>query len=280
METNIRYRIRSGQIEIDGTVYIIDRDFSQSILFLRIDKAETGYEAMLSVKSDDDSSLPLFREMAQLTISDELFSQISQFQTIRRGSDTLLRLRGLDTQSSESWETVLIGALHQTFFSGDIGTVCRDFMGFLQKGKINELLLVISSDEETIQNLPWEMVLPKLSPNAYGLPKNTFGLVRSQEKNLEQFDRQGPTVETAPLKMLFIPALPENMPERSKRLEIEEEQRKIIQAVRQLEATGNQRPKLVMEILDCADLAEIKEALQKRSHDIVHISGHGPISTP
>lgn len=57
-------------------------------------------------------------------------------------------------------------------------------------------------------------------------------------------------------------------------MEIEQEQWKIIEAVRSLEATGDQEPKLVMEILDCANLEEIREAIQSRSHHIVHISGH------
>jgi hypothetical protein len=118
------------------------------------------------------------------------------------------------------------------------------------------------------------MVLPKLTVGrSDDLPKDSFGLIRSREKTLQQFKRQGPTAQQAPLKLLFIPALPENLPERSKLLEIE--QRKIIEAVRGLETTGNERPKLVMEILDSADLNEIEKALEARSRDIVHISGLG-----
>ncbi len=120
------------------------------------------------------------------------------------------------------------------------------------------------------------MVLPLLtSGGSNALPRDNFGLVRSREKTVQAFNRQGPTAEAAPIKLLFIPALPENLSERGKMLEIEEEQKKIIDAVRRLEATGNERPKLVMEILDCANLDEIKAALAARSHDIVHISGHG-----
>lgn len=74
--------------------------------------------------------------------------------------------------------------------------------------------------------------------------------------------------------MLFITALPENLSERDKLLEIEDEQRKLIEAVGKLEATGSP-PKIITEFLDNAALEEINAALSARRHDIVHLSGHG-----
>ena len=103
---------------------------------------------------------------------------------------------------------------------------------------------------------------------------NHFGLVRTLEKDLEQFDMQGKAPSAAPLKMLFVTALPENMGEENKMLEIEEEQKRLIDAIGSFEATGGQ-PKIVIEFLDTASLVEIGEALQKHQHDILHISGHG-----
>ena len=281
MQKNINYDTitAGGNVHIGDTIYVVERDFQSSILFLRIDKGASGYEAMLTVKTHDDTTLQLFRGTVQLGISDELFGYTDDFQQVRRSSDQTLR-RGLDTgsHSPETSETDLTEAIYQTFFpeDSDIGTVCRDFLDLLQRGKISELLLVISSADERIQNLPWEMVLPKLTVGrSDDLPKDNFGLIRSREETLESFKRQGPIAQQAPLKMLFIPALPENLPEHSKLLEIENEQRKIIEAVRGLETMGDQQPKLVMEILDSADLSEIEKALEARSHDIVHISGHG-----
>lgn len=75
--------------------------------------------------------------------------------------------------------------------------------------------------------------------------------------------------------MLFVTALPENLNEAAKKLEIEDEQRKLIDAVGALEATGDNHPKMVIEFLDVASLPEIKKALRQRQHDILHISGHG-----
>ncbi len=264
-----------GNIQIGDITYVIERDFSASILFLRIDKTDTGYEAMLSVKTPDEAALSLFQQQVQLPIFNELFAESAAFQNLRRQTDAGLR-GGLETRSlpPEAREASLTDALFQAFFTdgSKIGPVCREFMGWLQNGKISELLLVMSTDDEPIQNLPWEMVLPRLG---YGdaLPRDSFGLIRSREKTVETFRRQGPTASTAPLKLLFIPALPDNLSEKAKMLEIEDEQRKIIEAVSSLEVAN--QPKLVMEILDCANIDEIKEALTTRRHDIVHISGHG-----
>ncbi|WP_373515466.1 CHAT domain-containing protein, partial [Persicitalea sp.] len=265
-----------GDVHIGDKIYIVERDFPHSILFLRIEKAGEEYEAMLSVKGPDDASVPLLREKVRLPIDGDLFEQVEIFQDHRRGAGEALRLgRGLVT-TPQTLEISLPTAIYQSFFVGEIGLVCTDFLSLLQSGKIRDLLLVVSTEEEAVQNLPWEMVLPLLtSVGSNALPRDNFGLVRSREKTVQAFNRQGPTAEAAPIKLLFIPALPENLSERSKMLEIEEEQKKIIDAVRRLEATGNERPKLVMEILDCANLDEIKAALAARSHDIVHISGHG-----
>ncbi|MBK9488265.1 MAG: CHAT domain-containing protein [Haliscomenobacter sp.] len=98
--------------------------------------------------------------------------------------------------------------------------------------------------------------------------------MRTLEKDLPKFDMQGKAASAAPLKMLFVTALPENLNERSKLLEIEEEQKRLIDAIGSFEATGGE-PKIVIEFLDTASLAEISEALRKHQHDIVHISGHG-----
>lgn len=278
MQKNIIYDniTTDGEVRIGEKNYVVERDFSQSILFLRIEKGTVGFDAMLSVKSIVDGAVNLFRETLQLTIPERLINKTDSFQNFRRGMEGNRFRSGFETHSPENWETELADEIYNTFFSGDIGHVCRDFLELLQSGKVSELLLVISTEDEQVQNLPWEMVLPKLTPGEGDeLPRNNFGLIRSREKTLQRFVLQGPTSVAAPLKLLFIPALPENMDERNKLLEIEDEQRKIIEAVRALEVTGDQQPKLVMEILDCANLEEITEALEKRSHDIVHISGHG-----
>jgi hypothetical protein len=189
------------------------------------------------------------------------------------------RTESLNLESLCVEEKQLISLLFDTFFTGDILTVCRDFVELLEKRKIEELFLAISVDDTQIVNLPFEMVIPGFFPEKLGqirqsLAVNHFGLVRTLEKDLGQFDMQGKVPSAAPLKMLFVTALPENMGEENKMLEIEEEQKRLIDAIGSFEATGGQ-PKIVIEFLDTASLAEISEALQKHQHDILHISGHG-----
>ncbi len=287
-----------GNFHIGDVTYVVERDFRHSVLFLRIERGDLTtfeklsnldianlYTAQLSIKSHHEQSLasgtPLLREKISFNIPADLFRRSDDFQNLRRLTEgDNLRLAGFGNASPQDREEMLAADLHHAFFSGDIGTVCADFIRLLENRKIEELLLVVSSDDEAVRNLPWEMTLSLLFPSRMGEAKqhlmaNSFGLVRSTEPSLAAFQMQGDSLSDAPLKLLFITALPENLGERDKMLEIEHEQRKLIEAIGGLEATGDQRPKIVIEFLDNASLGEIDLALGKRSHDIVHISGHG-----
>ncbi len=263
-----------GDVRIGDNVYVVERDFSASILFLRLERTTEGqFGAMLSVKTTDSATVPLLRETISLIIPDNLFVQVADFQNLRRNPGSLTRRAGMEASLPEASEQALAQRLYQTFFSGVIGELCREFMGALQHRRISELLLVISANDERLKNLPWEILLPQLA-GAGGLPVDSFGLVRTHVTTLAEFSRQGPTLREAPLKMLFVPALPENMNEGAKQLQMEDELRRITKAIQALGGTM-QQPKLLIEVLDCAHLPEITEALAARQHDIVHISGHG-----
>ena len=280
-----------GNVHIGDIVYNIERDFkSGSILFLRLDKKdETRYEAHLSVKSkhSDKGTLATsgekWCEQIAVTIPPQLFETLNEFQTFRRGMDTQMRftrLRDMNPSSVFAFENQLAQLIFQTFFSGDIGKACTDFIQLLEEQRIEELLLAISADDAAIVNLPFEMVLPLLFPPKLGeakksLARNNFGLVRTTIPSLDAFDMHGNHATAAPLKMLFITALPENLEERGKMLQIEEEQTRLIRSIGALEATGDTKPQIVIEFLDNASLAELNKALHARQHDIVHISGHG-----
>jgi ABC-type dipeptide/oligopeptide/nickel transport system ATPase subunit len=277
-----------GDVHIGDIIYQPSEDFNHSILFLRIEPfSGNNYTAQLTLKSQHlgkkglaSTGVPLLFQPIQLNISSQLFEQVSDFQSVRRLSGVgFRRTESVTPESLRAEEEQLISLLFDTFFTGDILTVCRDFVGLLEKRKIEELLLAISVDDTTIVNLPFEMVIPRFFPEKLVLVRqsltvNHFGLVRTLEKDLDQFDMQGKAPSAAPLKMLFVTALPENMGEENKLLEIEEEQKRLIDAIGSFEATGGQ-PKIVIEFLDTASLAEISEALQKHQHDILHISGHG-----
>ena len=277
-----------GNVHIGDTYYSIERDFQSSVLFLQLAKQHDEYKAMLSIKAKEGKPAPLLVEALTLNIPQSLFDSINQFQEIRRGQDAPLRDIRLEFGNYDISENAISQRIFEAFFSGEIGKVCQDFMELLQNRKINQLLLVIATADEYLLSIPWEMVLPKLKGenNKADLPIDSFGLIRTRElsneplstagnKTIDNFNIQGPTKIVAPLKLLFIPALPESLSEEAKFLEIEKEQKNIIEAVRDLEASGDREPRLVMEIMDSANLEEITKALRSRSHDIVHISGHG-----
>jgi tetratricopeptide (TPR) repeat protein len=270
-------------ITINNINYTIAEHFNHSILFLRIENTEGGsYAVQLTLKSRhaDNVTLPLLREKIPINIDNQLFERVSAFQELRRTSPTTLR-DAVDRRPdlSNGNETVLSKILFDTFFTGDILTVCRDFVALLEKRKIEELLVAISADDPRVLNLPFEMLLPHFFPIKLGEEKRSlavarFGFVRTLEKDLTAFDMQGKPASGAPLKMLFVTALPENLDERAKMLEIEEEQKRLIEAIGSFEATGG-APKIVIEFLDTASLSDIKKAIAEHKHDILHISGHG-----
>ncbi|MFM9948513.1 MAG: tetratricopeptide repeat protein [Saprospiraceae bacterium] len=281
---NINYgNIHAGGNVHIGDVYLFHEGKAQpTLLFLHIEKAGEAYQANLSVKSGDSESVAqVLHEPVTLQIPATLFQQSDAFQSLRRSSENeILRHAGRESGGVQHREDALSAAIHQTFFSREIGVVCSDFIQLLEDRKIEELLLVVASDEATVRNLPWEMVLSLLFPPKMGEAKrhlmvNSFGFARTTQASLEKFQLRRDANADSPLKLLFITALPENLTEHGKMLEIEREQEKLIKAIGGLEATGDRRPKIVIEFLDNASLEEIDTALTARSHDILHISGHG-----
>lgn len=71
MQKNIVYGkiTAAGHVHIDDKIYVVEQDFSHSILFLRVEKGTSGYEAMLSVKSDNDVIINLLQETVEVRIS-------------------------------------------------------------------------------------------------------------------------------------------------------------------------------------------------------------------
>ncbi|MEZ0609665.1 tetratricopeptide repeat protein [Fibrella sp. WM1] len=272
--------IATGNVHIgDNITYTIQDRFhdSHSVLFLRLDPAEDGgYRAMLSAKNAQTGTIDHLEQPVTVDIPASLFQQAEAFQAMRRQIGGTTRFGTALSMAPEQAEATLADLLYETFFTGEIGTLTGQFITLLQQRKLTELLLVISTDDDALLQLPWEMLLPRLS-GIDALPPDGFGLIRSHLTTLDAFNAQGTTDRAAPLKVLFVSALPENMPEADKQLLLETELKELI-AVSQ-HPTNRLQPPLVVEILDCANLTELTEALQKRSHDIVHISGHGAYLT-
>lgn len=273
-----------GDVHIGDVIYNVEQDFSHAILFFRLEKSEetNTYNVNLSLKSKHKTrqGLDLLHQKIELNVEDKLFQQVNDFQQVRRSIDANFRRGGsANSQEMVQSEQSLSTYLFNTFFKDDILKVCSDFVALLEKRKIKELLLAISCDDNQVVNLPFELLIPhffseKLSQKRQSLAVNSFGFIRTLETDLSKFDMQGKMASAAPLKMLFVTALPENLDERAKMLEIEEEQMRLIDAIGSFEATGGE-PKIVIEFLDTASLSEITKALQEHQHDILHISGHG-----
>ncbi len=283
-----------GNIHVGDNYYTVEKDFEESILFLKIDAVEGAadhYEAQLFIKSPHKEHLAgageaLLKEKIQLSIPSQLWTQVQNFQTNRRGGSEIYRKFQFSSHGTpQAQENHLIQLLMTTFFSGDIGKICGDFIHLLQHQKINELLLVIASEAEEVRNLPWEMLVESLFPSSYtdkgsekkNLAKSNFGILRTVSASIQDFNLKADHTQSAPLKLLFVASLPENLSDGSKMLQIEDEQKKLIEAVGGLEV--GKKPKMVIEFLDNASLQEIDEALTERNHDIVHISGHGAYNT-
>lgn len=230
--------VRIGD-EINYITYNVERDFKAgSILFLRLDKKDgDAYQATLSVKSKHSAQGRLatsgetWCENIEVKIPAQLFDEVAAFQDFHRKIGGTVRVAGFEKMNPSSlidFENQLAHQIHQTFFAGEIGKACADFIRLLEEQRLEELLLVLSADEEAVVNLPFEMALPLLFPPKLGEAKkslalNKFGLVRTKIAALEAFNMAGDHATAAPLKMLFITALPENLDERGKMLQIEED---------------------------------------------------------
>jgi hypothetical protein len=282
-----QHNVNSGTITAGGNVQVGDTNNniyyvtlqqrfqdSHSLLFLRLDPAETGgYTARLSAKNAQTGTIDHYAAPVAVAIPEGLFGQVEAFQMARRSLGQALRVGPQTGLPAQQAEAALTNLLYDTFLAGEIGEAVGQFMALLQTGKLAELLLIVSTDDDALLQLPWELLLPRLGNVPGAMPPDTFGLIRSHFATLDTFAAQGKTDRNGPLKVLFVSALPENIPETAKQLLLENELKALI-AVSQ-NAANPAQPALVIEILDCASLAEMEQALDKRGHDIVHISGHG-----
>lgn len=299
MVQNSKNILYNSTLNVEGNAHIGDKyttivqlakaqtTFKHALLFLEIKKKTANtYRAQLTVKSPNwelstgyAQGLRLFAEEVTLDIPAHLFDRAKHFQTTRRFSGPNLKnYITAPPLPPKDEEALLANMLYDYFIKGDIKEVVDDFLQFLQERRINELLPVVMSEDVAIRQLPWEMIIAPcfqlLAPKIH-LANNQFGLIRTLAKSVEEFSLSTQQPTAAPIKFLFVTALPEDLSERGKMLEIEQEQKKLIDAIGDYEATGTQKPKIVIEFLDTASLKEIHTALTKREHHIVHISGHG-----
>jgi tetratricopeptide (TPR) repeat protein len=181
-------------------------------------------------------------------------------------------------QDLQKQQKKLASALQDTFFVGDIGKACHDFAQMLEKQRIEHLLFVISAGDETLFDFPFELTLPHFFPTALShvnalITQSRFGLVRTTLSDITKFNTQPLTVSAAPLKILFIAALPTaDLPDSEQLISAQHHLTEALAAIHKKHA-----PQILIEFLYPAALSEIEKALKTHQHHIVQLSAYAPI---
>jgi hypothetical protein len=94
------------------------------------------------------------------------------------------------------------------------------------------LTIIIESDDAGVQQLPWET----LCHPQYGFLGAGNGFTLLRRPSVEPAD--GPSLETGPLRVLLFTSLPDDLDADRERLDVEEVQIQILEALAPLEAEG------------------------------------------
>lgn len=251
------------------------KKLNETILFLKIDEGENEkYLAALEVKSEIDKN-PVIKTIVQnqtITVDQKLFQDLHRFAAYRRGRNHT-RKTGESVNLAEQiqLEKQVGIEIYNTFFHGDTGKIFEDFFSLLMRSKIKRLVLVIGSNIPAVLNIPFELMRKDMESEPFILANDSFLLTHTIEAGLTEFDIKGVEPLPPPLRLLFVSALPVDLPEDERFLELEREQELLIEAVGDMVS----EKKVMVEFLDIASLDEIEKSLSRGEHHIVHFSGHG-----
>lgn len=251
------------------------KKLNETILFLKIDEGENEkYLAALEVKSEIDKK-PVIKTIVQdqtITIHQKLFQDLHRFAAYRRGRPHTRKTGDSINLSEQIQLEKQVGIeIYNSFFHGDTGKIFEDFFSLLMRSKIKRLVLVIGSNIPAVLNIPFELMRKDMESEPFILANDSFLLTHTIEAGLTDFDIKGVEPLPPPLRLLFVSALPVDLPEDERFLELEKEQELLIEAVGGL-VSGK---KVMVEFLDIASLDEIEKSLSRGEHHIVHFSGHG-----
>jgi tetratricopeptide (TPR) repeat protein len=269
------------------------------IIFLRIEAIEekgekkTGrYSLRLEAKEDEinqkllrgvqgggflEKSPPGCRRQSnyaavEIDIDESLTRKLQDFAEFHRDPGSVKNIRIAENLAEQlEWEVALGIEIYQTFFPGIIGEAFEDCLNLLNQEKIDSLTLIIGSPVPWILDIPFEMMRKDRSSTPFSLCHEHFHLVHSIESGLSGFQKSAIEASAPPLKILFVSALPVDLPDEERLIELEREQELLISAVGELIS----RQKVVVEFLDIATLEEIEKSLREGQHQVVHFSGHG-----
>ena len=265
--------IFNGEGKVIVHINEISKKLAHSILFYRIEKTEGDtYQGQLKLRSDTLKTEQLL-DPIPIEIPHPLRRDLAKFTHNRlqvTGRNTILAERANPTALFQ--EEIRLGEeLYKALFPAPIEERLLQFQGLLQERKIQSLSLIISSEEEGVLNLPFALMRKAGDSHSLAMCNDNFLLAHSKERSLKTFDVGGIEQLEAPLRILFVTALPEDMSEQAKFIQLERETVAFIRALDPLRQQGS----VAFEILDIASLDNIQEALSKGKHHILHISGHG-----
>ncbi len=158
--------------------------------------------------------------------------------------------------------------IYNQFFRRKLKTTFNEFFLLLTTGIAEGLTLLITSDDENILNIPFELIADE---DFFTFKSGRFNIIRTSVKALQNFFMQNMRAVPLPLKILFVTSLPENIDENLKFTETEKEEIALIEALGDLVS----EKKVLIDFLNTASLRNIENTLTKGKHDILHISGHG-----
>lgn len=252
------------------------------VLFLRIEPMEsagengtTSYSLHLNMKSGVEftGKEKIDPEPMKTTISPILTNTLPEFTYLRSRFPRHIKLFGAAQSLGQltEMEKIIGVAIYRTFFPDALGETFEYFLNLLYRRKVSRLTLVISSSVPGILDIPFEMMRKDRETGPVLLSYNAFHLVHSIESTIDNFQLTGLEPPAPPLRILFVAALPVDLPPEQRLLELEHEQERLIDSLGELITDK----KIMVEFLDITTMDEIEQALQAGDHHVVHFSGHG-----
>jgi tetratricopeptide (TPR) repeat protein len=211
-------------------------------------------------------------ESVEINIDDRFVRKLHDFETFHKKPASIRNISIAETLEGQlKWENVLGIEIYETFFPGDIGETFGAFLNLLPQRKDTKITLVISSPIAWILDIPFEMMRRETEGLPISLFHERFHLIHSAETSLSTFRDSILEPVAPPLKLLFVSALPVDLSEEERLIELEKEQELLINSLGELIS----KKQVVVEFLDIATLEEIKSALKEGEHHVVHFCGHG-----
>jgi tetratricopeptide (TPR) repeat protein len=240
------------------------------------EKKAGRYSLRLEAKSETSSTLENEIEVKQVTVEinihESLTRKLQEFAEFHKAPASIKNIRIGETLTEQlEWEEVLGNEIFQAFFPGFIGKTFEYCLNLLHQDKVDSLTLIIGSSVPWILDIPFEMMRKDRGGTPLSLCHQNFHLVHSIETSINGFQEESSEASAPPLKILFVSALPVDLPDEDRLIELEKEQERLIAAVGELIS----EQKVVVEFLDIATLEEIEKSLRESQHQVVHFSGHG-----